>query len=207
MNASERLRELKAAPRERGEARFFFHDPHFASDAVKVLPGEWFVADEPLLITTTLGSCIAVCLWDRVRRVGGLNHFLLPDGGGSDDHSGRYGSFAMELLVNAMMKRGAARGALEAKVFGGGQVIGGMSSLNVGQRNAQFALDYLRAERITVLAQDVGDIYPRKVCFLPATGRALVKRLASGHDDTLREQERAAAQAAVPAAGGSIDLF
>jgi uncharacterized transporter YbjL len=66
MNASERLRELKAAPRERGEARFFFHDTHFASDAVKVLPGEYFVAAEPLLITTTLGSCIAVCLWDRV---------------------------------------------------------------------------------------------------------------------------------------------
>jgi chemotaxis protein CheD len=209
MNASERLRELKAAPRERGEARFFFHDTHFASDAVKVLPGEYFVAAEPLLITTTLGSCIAVCLWDRVRRVGGLNHFMLPDGGdgGGGDASGRYGGFAMELLINAMMKRGAARGALEAKVFGGGQVVGGMSSLNVGQRNAQFALDYLRAERVAVLAQDVGDIYPRKVCFLPQSGKAMVKRLASGHHESLLAQERAAAQAAAPAVGGSVDLF
>jgi chemotaxis protein CheD len=131
---------------------------------------------------------------------------MLPDGGGGDA-SGRYGGFAMELLINALMKRGAARGALEAKVFGGGQVVGGMSSLNVGQRNAQFALDYLRAERITVLAQDVGNIYPRKVCFLPQSGKAMVKRLASGHHESLLAQERAAAQAAAPAAGGSVDLF
>jgi chemotaxis protein CheD len=210
MSASERgaarLAQLKAAPRERGEARFFFHDTHFASNAVKVLPGEWFVADEPLLITTTLGSCIAVCLWDRVRRIGGLNHFMLPDGDAADA-SGRYGGFAMELLINALMKRGAARGALEAKVFGGGQVIGGMSSLNVGERNARFALDYLRAERIPVLAKDVLDIYPRKVCFLPDSGKAMVKRLASANTDALLTQERAAAQAAPAVAGGSIDLF
>src|SRR5688500_8142164 len=95
--APSRLDRLKAAPRKQGEASFFFYDAHFRNDAVKVLPGEFFVADEDLLVLTTLGSCIACCLWDREKRIGGMNHFLLPDsgaGGGGGD-SGRYGSFAM----------------------------------------------------------------------------------------------------------------
>src|SRR5438046_3886116 len=123
-----RLGELKAQPRKPGEASFFFYDAHFKNDAVKILPGEYFVHDEDILILTTLGSCIAACLWDRNARIGGMNHFMLPEG-----DSGRYGSYAMELLINEMMKRGAARSTLEAKVFGGGQVIGGMTTLNVGE--------------------------------------------------------------------------
>jgi chemotaxis protein CheD len=107
-----------------------------------------------------------------------------------------------------MMKRGASRSALEAKVFGGGQVISGMTSMNVGERNTQFALDYLKTERIPVVSRDVQDIYPRKVCFLPASGKAMVKRLASGNTDALLAQERAAARNAEPVRnGGSIDLF
>ena len=185
------------------EASFFFRDARFACDAVKVLPGEFIVAASDMLITTTLGSCIAVCLWDRLRRVGGMNHFLLPDG--ADAAGGRYGSFAMELLINALMKRGAARTSLEAKVFGGGRVVEGMSSLKVGERNTAFALDYLRTERIAVVAKDVLDIYPRKVCFWPANGKAMVKRLASANTEALLQQERAAGRAASP--GGSVDLF
>jgi len=199
-----RLTQLKAAPRKPGEASFFFYDAHFRNDAVKILPGEWFVAAEDILIMTTLGSCIAACLWDRNARVGGMNHFMLPEG---SDASGRYGSFAMELLINEMMKRGAARTSMEAKVFGGGQVIAGMSSLNVGERNTSFVLDYLKTERIPVVSKDVLDIYPRKVCFLPASGKAMVKRLATANTDALVAQDRAAVQQAVPAAGGSVDLF
>ena len=202
--APSRLELLKARPRRPGEASFFFFDAHFRSDAVKVLPGEYFVHDEDILILTTLGSCIAACLWDRNARIGGMNHFMLPEG-----DNGRYGSYAMELLINEMMKRGAARSTLEAKVFGGGQVIGGMTTLNVGERNTAFVFEYLRTERIPVLSKDVLDIYPRKVCFLPASGKAMVKRLASANTETLAAQDRAAAQRALPAAtgGGSVDLF
>jgi chemotaxis receptor (MCP) glutamine deamidase CheD len=115
---------------------------------VKVLPGEYFVFDEDILIMTTLGSCIAACLWDRETRIGGMNHFMLPEGGGSVSDGGRYGSYAMELLINELIKRGATRSTLEAKVFGGGAVISGMNSMNVGERNTKFVLDYLQTERI-----------------------------------------------------------
>jgi chemotaxis protein CheD len=204
--AGSRLARLKAQSRKPGEASFFFWDAHFKNDAVKVLPGEYFVHDEDILILTTLGSCIAACLWDRERRIGGMNHFMLPEGSGG---SGRYGSFAMELLINELLKRGASRSTLEAKVFGGGQVINGMNSINVGERNTAFVLDYLKTERIPVVSKDVLDIYPRKVCLLPASGKAMVKRLAPTHPEALVAQDRIAAQKAVPVAGsgGSIDLF
>jgi chemotaxis protein CheD len=202
-----RLERLKAAPRKSGEASFFFYDAHFKNEACKVLPGEFFVHDEDILVMTTLGSCIAACLWDRDRRIGGMNHFLLPNdrGGGA---SGRYGSFAMDLLIGELVKRGARRESMEAKVFGGGAVISGMNSINVGQQNTEFVLDYLKTERIPVVSKDVLDIYPRKVCFLPASGKAMVKRLASANVEALAAQERAAASRAAPAsAGGSVDLF
>ena len=204
--ASASLARLRAAPRKPGEASFFYWDAHFRCDAVKVLPGEYFVHDTDILVTTTLGSCIAACLWDRERRVGGMNHFMLPDGAGD---SGRYGSYAMELLINELQKRGASRPTLEAKVFGGGAVIAGMSSLNVGERNTRFVIDYLQTERIPIVSRDVLEIYPRKVCFLPASGKALVKRLRPSQDDALLAQEHAAVQRAAPAStgGGSVDLF
>jgi chemotaxis protein CheD len=203
-----RLERLKARPRRPGEASFFYYDAHFRNEAVKVLPGEVFVHDEDILIMTTLGSCIAACLWDRQIRIGGMNHFMLPEGAGSAD-SGRYGSYAMELLVNEMIKRGATRSNMEAKVFGGGAVISGMNTINVGERNTAFVLEYLRTERITVVSKDVLDVYPRKVCFLPASGKAMVKRLATTYNEALAAQERAAASRTVPAAsgGGSVDLF
>ena len=206
--AGSRLAQLKAAPRQRGEASFFFYDAHFKVDAVKILPGEYFVHDEDMALMTTLGSCIAACLWDRERRIGGLNHFMLPEGGGAAD-CGRYGSYAMELLINELMKRGASRLSLEAKVFGGGAVISGMNSINVGERNTRFVLDYLKTERIPVVSKDVLDVYPRKVCFFPASGTAMVKRLASTNTGALAAQERAAATSAQPvaSAGGSVDLF
>jgi chemotaxis protein CheD len=203
-----RLEKLKAQPRKSGEASFFFYDAHFRNEAVKVLPGEFFVHDEDILVMTTLGSCIAACLWDREKRVGGMNHFLLPDGGGATD-SGRYGSFAMDLLIGELVKRGATRSTMEAKVFGGGAVVSGMNTINVGERNTNFVLDYLRTERITVVSKDVMDIYPRKVCFLPASGKAMVKRLATANTEALAAQERAAANRAAPvtSGGGSVDLF
>jgi chemotaxis protein CheD len=156
---------------------------------------------------TVLGSCIAACIYDPVARVGGMNHFMLPDGG--TDAGGRYGSYAMELLINEMMKLGGRRETMQAKVFGGGQVMHTFTTMNVGERNTQFVLDYLHTERIAVISKDVLDIHPRKVCYFPATGKAMVKRLAHSHPETLETQERrsSASVVAKAVAGGSVDLF
>jgi chemotaxis protein CheD len=134
---------------------------------------------------------------------------MLPDNGGGASDSGRYGSYAMELLINEMLKMGASRMTLEAKVFGGGAVISGMSSINVGERNTAFVMEYLKTERIPVVSKDVLEIYPRKVCFFPHSGKAMVKRLAPTNPDAIVQQERIAAQKVAPAStgGGSIDLF
>ena len=212
MSASDlatRLARLKASPRRPGEASFFYYDAHFKNNAVKILPGEYFVYHEDMLLMTTLGSCIAACLWDRYAKVGGMNHFMLPEGGAGDNASGRYGSFAMELLINELLKLGATRSTLEAKVFGGGQVISGMNSMNVGERNTSFVLDYLKTERIPVVSKDVLDIYPRKVCFLPHSGKAMIKRLLPSQAEAVVAQDRVAVQRALPTAtaGGSVDLF
>ncbi len=203
-----RIEQLKAQARKPGEASFFYADHHFQYDAVKVLPGEYFVSNEEIVIMTVLGSCIAACIWDGRARLGGMNHFMLPDGEGGDG-SGRYGSFAMELLINEMLKMGARRETMQAKVFGGGQVMAGFTTMNVGERNTKFVLDYLATERIPVISQDVLDIHPRKVCFFPTSGKALVKRLAHSHPETLVAEERRgdAAVVAKSNAGGTVDLF
>ena len=202
------LEALKNRPKVAGQASFFYFDPHFQYNAVKVLPGEYFVANEDLVIMTVLGSCIAACLWDSRMRVGGMNHFMLPDGD-AQDVSGRYGSYAMELLINEMLKRGARRETMQAKIFGGGQVMHNFTTMNVGERNTAFVVDYLRTERIPVVSEDVLDIYPRKVCYFPSTGKAMVKRLAHAHPEALARQEKSGSAATVVRAtsGGSVDLF
>jgi chemotaxis protein CheD len=203
-----RVDQLKAQPRKPGEASFFYTDHHFQYDAVKVLPGEYFVSKEDMVVMTVLGSCIAACIWDGTARIGGMNHFMLPDGD-SGESSGRYGSYAMELLINEMLKLGARRETMQAKIFGGAQVMAGFTTMNVGERNTEFVLDYLAMEKIPVVSQDVLDIHPRKVCFFPVTGKALVKRLAHSHPETLAVEERRgnAASVAKSNAGGSVDLF
>jgi len=208
LQKSDSLAALRRQGRKPGEASFFFFDHHFQSDAVKVLPGEYYVANNEIVIMTVLGSCIAACIWDPKAGVGGMNHFMLPDGDSSDT-SGRYGSYAMELLINEMIKLGARRESMQAKVFGGGQVMAGFTTMNVGERNTKFVLDYLHTERITVVSKDVMDIYPRKVCFFPTNGKAMVKRLAHSHPESLESTERKgnAAALAKNTAGGSVDLF
>jgi chemotaxis protein CheD len=205
---SQSLNSLRSRPRKAGEASFFFFDHHFQSDAVKVLPGEYFVANEDIVIMTVLGSCIAACIWDDRARVGGMNHFMLPEGDSSDT-SGRYGSYAMELLINEMIKQGARRESLQAKVFGGGQVMAGFTTMNVGERNTKFVLDYLHTERIKLVSKDVLDIYPRKVVFFPTSGKAMVKKLAHSHPESLETTERKGNVVALAktTAGGSVDLF
>lgn len=174
-----------------------YYDRTFDRDAAKILPGEYYYTGKDMLIVTVLGSCVSACIRDRVTGVGGMNHFMLPDGGGDLDSpisaSARYGTYAMEILINDLLKAGAKRENLEAKVFGGGAVLRGFSSLNVGERNAQFVRDFLKVENIRVVAEDLNDIHPRKVYYFPRTGKVLVKKLKQLNNNTLvnREQDYA----------------
>jgi chemotaxis protein CheD len=189
-----------------------YYDRTFDCDAAKILPGEYYHTGKDMLIVTVLGSCVSACIRDRVTGQGGMNHFMLPDGGGSDSSpvsaSMRYGTYAMEVLINELLKAGARRENLEAKVFGGGAVLKGFTAINVGERNAAFVISYLKTEKIRVLAEDLNDIYPRKVYFFPRTGKVLVKKLMQTHNDTLAQRERDyASRLKVAPVGGEIDLF
>jgi chemotaxis protein CheD len=189
-----------------------YYDRTFDRDAAKILPGEYYFTAKDMMIVTVLGSCVSACLRDRVNGVGGMNHFMLPDTGGESDSpisaSMRYGTYAMEILINELLKAGARRENLEAKVFGGGNVLRGFVAINVGERNAEFVRNYLRAEGIRIIAEDLNDIHPRKVYFFPRTGRVLVKKLKSLNNNTLvnREQDYASRLHSGDLAG-SVDLF
>jgi chemotaxis protein CheD len=188
-----------------------YYDRTFDCDAAKILPGEYYYTCKDMMIVTVLGSCVSACIRDRVTGIGGMNHFMLPDGGEVDSPvsaSMRYGTYAMEVLINDLLKAGAKRENLEAKVFGGGNVLRGFIAINVGERNAQFVRNYLRAENIRVIAEDLNDIYPRKVYFFPRTGKVLVKKLKQLNNNTLvnREQDYASKLQTTPVAG-EIELF
>ncbi len=189
-----------------------YYDRTFDCDAAKILPGEYYYTCKDMLIVTVLGSCVSACIRDRVTGIGGMNHFMLPDGGSDIDSpvsaSMRYGTYAMEVLINDLLKAGARRENLEAKVFGGGNVLRGFIAINVGERNAQFVRDYLRAENIRMVAEDLNDIHPRKVYYFPRSGKVLVKKLKQLNNNTLvnREQDYASRLQTTPVAG-DIELF
>ena len=189
-----------------------YFDRTFDCEAAKILPGEYYYTGKPMLIVTVLGSCVAACIRDRVTGIGGMNHFMLPDGGGDPGSpasaSMRYGAYAMEMLINQLLKAGARRENLEAKVFGGGNVLRGFTAMNVGERNAKFVRTFLKAEGIPVVAEDLNDVHPRKVYFFPRTGKVLVKKLKQLNNYTLVKREQAyATQLRNNAVVGDIDLF
>jgi chemotaxis protein CheD len=162
----------------------FYMDTTFHRKGVKLLPNEYFVTTEDLVLQTVLGSCVAACIHDRTAGIGGMNHFMLPDD--SDNRAAsdaiRYGAYAMEVLLNELLKGGAKRERLEAKVFGGAAVLAGMTTLNIGDRNSEFVRRYLAMEKVRVAAEDLQGNYPRKVAFLPGTGQVMVKKLKLQHD-------------------------
>jgi len=172
-----------------------YYDRDFDTEAAKILPGEYFVTKRDMVLVTVLGSCVAACIRDRVSGIGGMNHFMLPDNNrdSSDPNStsARYGTYAMEMMINQLLKIGARRSNLEAKVFGGGNVLRGVVTANVGTRNADFALDYLHTEKIALAGQDLLDNCSRKVYFFPNSGRVLVKKLRTMHNETILEREQA----------------
>lgn len=171
-----------------------YFDRNFNSEAVKLLPGEYYVTGRDMLLVTVLGSCVAACIRDYHNGIGGMNHFMLPDNNSDDSSplsaSARYGVYAMEILINQLLKLGARRVNLEAKVFGGGNVLKGFTVANVGQRNADFVLEFLATEKIRMVAQDLVDIYPRKVYYFPKTGKVMVKKLRNIHNDTIFDREK-----------------
>jgi chemotaxis protein CheD len=169
-----------------------YYDPHLKCESVKLLPGEYFATSRELALVTVLGSCVAACLRDRKEGIGGMNHFMLPRGRGDGDPasaSARYGVHAMELLINQLVRLGARRCNLEAKVFGGGNVVTGFTAMNIGQANAEFVIEFLRAESIPVVAEDLQGTISRKVYFFPTSGRALVRGIQRAHNDTILERE------------------
>ena len=172
-----------------------FWDPTQNCMVVKVLPGEFYVGTQDELVSTVLGSCVAACVHDCVRGIGGMNHFMLPEPRGASDgwsatvgRAARYGSDAMEQLINAVLKAGGQRADLRVKVFGGGRVLVQMS--DVGQRNIDFVRRYLAAERLLLVAEDLGDVYPRQVQFFPQSGRVRVRQLRRSDDVALVADER-----------------
>ena len=190
-----------------------YYDRTFDRDAAKILPGEYYFTQKDMIIVTVLGSCVAACIRDRISGIGGMNHFMLPDIGATDSGnpvsaSMRYGTYAMEILINDLLKAGARRENLEAKVFGGGNVLRSYTAINVGERNALFVREYLKAEKIRLLAEDLNDVHPRKVYFFPRTGKVLVKKLRDLNNNTLvnREQDYANQLHSSPVAG-DIELF
>jgi chemotaxis protein CheD len=174
-------------------AQNVYFDNQHKLEAAKLLPGEYYVTGRDMVLVTVLGSCVTACIRDRLSGIGGMNHFMLPDAGLDQDNpvslSARYGAFAMEILINSLISLGAQRTLLEAKVFGGGNVLPGMTTMNIGQRNADFALSFLSAEKIRVVARDLIDVFPRKVYFFPKSGKVLVKKLRNIHNDTIYRRE------------------
>lgn len=190
-----------------------YFDRTFDCDAAKISPGEYYYTNKDMLIVTVLGSCVSACIRDSVSGVGGMNHFMLPDSAAADkdspvSESMRYGTYAMEVLINQLLRNGARRENMEAKIFGGGNVLKSFTTMNVGDRNAIFVRKFLKDERIRIVSEDLLDIYPRKVYFFPKTGRVLVKKLKTMHNDTLVKREEAyASKLKVSDIGGEIDLF
>ena len=190
-----------------------YFDREFQVDAVKILPGQYHASKGPGTITTVLGSCVSTCLWDPVERIGGMNHFMLPGDGAAPSAtwtaSARFGVYAMEVLINEMAHLGADRRRLVAKVFGGARVLAGFDKLDVGAKNAEFVLEFLKVEAIPIAAQDLLDVHPRKVYFFPATGKVQVKRLhVTPNDTVLQKREREyLSELSGKSGGGDIEIF
>lgn len=164
--------------------------------AAKILPGELYVSTHGEMISTVLGSCISVCIRDKKKGIGGMNHFMLPQnnefssenwGNNPVTSSSRYGNWAMEYLINAILKRGGEKKNFEVKIFGGGQMMAKMT--DIGQKNILFVYQYLAEEQLKIEASDVGDIYARKVLYFPDTGSVKVRRIKNVKNDTIIKRE------------------
>ncbi|CAO3414735.1 chemotaxis protein [Azospirillum endophyticum] len=198
-----------AAPPRMGSGRYF--NQEFKVDTVKIALGQQAVSDRPdLMIATTLGSCVAACIHDPVRGIGGMNHFMLPDLPASELEgnglAARYGSVAMERLINALLAAGAERRRLQVKLFGGGRVI--ESSYDIGGLNSRFALDYVQAEGLILAGRDLGGGSARRLHYFPHSGRALRRLLRpEAAVDTVTRERRFITHLGRAPEEGDVELF
>jgi chemotaxis protein CheD len=167
------------------------YDQQLKSEVITIHPGEHYSTNEDVVIATLLGSCIAVALYDEKEQQGGLNHFMLDrtliPKNDITGNIGRFGMYAMEILINELMKAGSQRKNLVAKVFGGGSILQNTTgNINkIPQDNIDFAINYLKTEKIPVIAQDVGGPWPRKVFFYPVTAKVLLKHITKQVDEVV----------------------
>ncbi|MCQ8783924.1 chemotaxis protein CheD [Mangrovibrevibacter kandeliae] len=146
-------------------------DTQVARRRINIIQGEWKVESAPdVCLTTLLGSCVAACIRDPEVGVGGMNHFLLPGEGGGGSRSESYGLYLMEVLINGLLKKGARRNHLEAKLFGGARTVDGLS--DVGAKNAAWAKSFLLNEGINYVGGDLGGDRGRRIEYWPNSGRA-----------------------------------
>lgn len=189
------------------QATHHYFDRDIGCMAVKLLPSEYYVTDKGTALTTVLGSCVAACLHDSHAGVAGMNHFMLPadseDAPRGHADAMRYGVYAMDVLLKEMLRAGAKREQLRAKVFGGGAVLSNMTTLNIGDRNSDFVLQFLREQGIPVAAQDLRGSHARRVCFIPATGKAVVRRLGNQAGAQLIQSDE---QALLHRASGAVPV-
>ena len=179
----------------------------------KVMPGQYYVSLHGEGISTVLGSCVSACIRDRMLGVGGMNHFMLPIKHADVDlppllpsDANRYGNYAMETLINDILKCGGRREHLEVKIVGGGQILEKMT--NIGRMNIEFTRSYILTERLKCLGEDVGDIYPRRVEYFPVDGRVRVKKLRALYSDRIFEREREYRRMLEEKPiGGEVELF
>ncbi len=199
---------MSATPLNRGQATKYF-DKHFARQAMKIQPGEFYATAQDEVIVTVLGSCVSACLLDPVGLVGGMNHFMLPEDRSREAKdvffAARYGGAAMELLINELLRLGARKDRLVAKVFGGGRVMKGMG--DVGARNIEFVLRFLAQESIPIWSEDLGADYARKVYFFPHTGQVLMRRIDRLNNDTLLNRESSFRKKISQRDDGDVELF
>lgn len=192
-----------------------YWDPHMQTPVAKILPGECYVSARGEMIATVLGSCVSACVRDTALGVGGMNHFMLPLCGGGKrvtrEHMVTpdlcYGNWAMEYLINAILRIGGRRERLEIKLFGGGSVLPGLLQMDVGKRNVDFVLHYLREENLRLAAQDLGGDYPRKIFYFPDTGAVKMRKLRTIANDTIEQRERAYMESLRKPVEKDVDLF
>jgi chemotaxis protein CheD len=191
-----------------------YFDPKMDNVTAKILPGQYYVTTADELVTTVLGSCVAACIWDPEAGVGGMNHFMIPgmDQSGAGDNNdsygpARYGLFAMEFLINAILKCGARRERLLVKLAGGGQVV--RSRTPIGQENVAFARQYLEDERFQLVGEHVEGDRARRLVFHPLSGRSKVLELSPvEYTSAERDEERYARKVEEqPEDYGDIELF
>ena len=182
--------------------------------AAKILPGDYYVTVNNEMVSTVLGSCVSACIRDSMCGIGGMNHFILPEscGDGRDNGYGggfsvatRYGNHAMEQLINDILQHGGRREYLEVKLFGGGRILPQM--MDIGRRNIAFVREYVHLEGLHLVAEDLGDQYPRKVLYFPASGRVLMKKLRVLHNDTVVKRERRYLRQLQQPINGEIERF